>query len=533
MRTAVLYNFLIEANIMASMAIVLMVILRQWLRKPLGNQALMFGWLLVTLRLLLPLSIGNPIIHTIRSPFADDPAIRPIAGQVKVRLSDLVSSLSQQAGGNVQTTLRSVRNDMDNGMLSINLFKLYLLGAAIVLGVMVYRNIRFRHALQKSKVGSLSGEALESYRGLCQEMKLKPVPVFFVDPLPAASLVGLIKTYIALPLDVSKEEMPLVLLHELCHLKHRDNLFGLLRLFTCVIHWFNPLVWLYAAMSRTDMELRCDDSVTKKMNEAQRQAYAGVLVKIAAKKQTPALSVLATGMTMTGKRLKNRVQDILSGEKTIAFLKVSFMALASILLIAAFSTSELPENFFGFNQNKDMYLGSYTVAHLKGTQNIGSGDALEAYAKDIAAIIGAQGKVVETELPNPYNYWRFIALTFDSGDVVECEIGRSGIVRYTSIVTAGPRWNPDGELSKINYEKDLEAQDTARKALKALLEQINPGQTDLYDDLVFQNSWSYEGSDFVHFWALDKSGNMDDYFTLEIKKDGTVRLVYFTLGGNG
>lgn len=60
MRTAILYNFLLEANLMASIAIILMLILRKTLRKPLGNTALSFGWLLIAIRLLFPLSLPTP-----------------------------------------------------------------------------------------------------------------------------------------------------------------------------------------------------------------------------------------------------------------------------------------------------------------------------------------------------------------------------------------------------------------------------------------------------------------------------------------
>ena len=87
MRTALIYNFLIEANVMASIAILLMIVLRKFLRRQMGNSAICFGWLLVAVRLLLPVTLPNPWIAFIRSPFAQDAAIRPIAGQVKVRLS--------------------------------------------------------------------------------------------------------------------------------------------------------------------------------------------------------------------------------------------------------------------------------------------------------------------------------------------------------------------------------------------------------------------------------------------------------------
>ena len=95
MRTATVYNFLIEANIMASLAILLMIPIRKFLRPRLGSRALCFAWLLVAVRLLCPLALPNPWISEIKSPYNFDPtAIRPIAGQVKVRLQDALSDLA-------------------------------------------------------------------------------------------------------------------------------------------------------------------------------------------------------------------------------------------------------------------------------------------------------------------------------------------------------------------------------------------------------------------------------------------------------
>ena len=42
MRSALIYNYLIEANIMASIAILLMIPLRKLFRKQLGNSAICF-----------------------------------------------------------------------------------------------------------------------------------------------------------------------------------------------------------------------------------------------------------------------------------------------------------------------------------------------------------------------------------------------------------------------------------------------------------------------------------------------------------
>ena len=348
MRTALLYNFLIEANIMASIAILLMAALRKLLRRPLGNTALCFGWLLIAARLLLPLSLPNPLINAIRSPFAMDAAIRPIAGQVKVRLSDAVTDLAlnlwNRPGGAMRalsSRVFALEASLDNASLSIRLAHLYVLGVLAVIVWYAVSNARFRHRLRAGRIEPISGRLLEQYRALCAARGVKPVPVCFTDPLPSACLVGVFRPYIALPLTAVPQDVIHVLTHEVCHLKNRDPWWGLLRLACCALHWFNPLVWMAAAMSRTDSELRCDDRVTAPMNRKERQAYANVLVLAAARRNAPGLGVLATGMTMTSRRLRTRVTSVLRGGKPLRALAVAFALTASVCLFGAFATGEM------------------------------------------------------------------------------------------------------------------------------------------------------------------------------------------------
>jgi len=133
MRTATIYNFLIEANIMAGLAILLMLIVRKFFRKYLGSRVICFAWLLVSIRLLCPLALPNPMIHEIRSPFAPDKAIRPIAGQVQVRVSDALSDAyiwSYRNSGpaqesSVTQTLKSLDSSLSRGILARELMKIY------------------------------------------------------------------------------------------------------------------------------------------------------------------------------------------------------------------------------------------------------------------------------------------------------------------------------------------------------------------------------------------------------------------------
>ena len=148
MRTALIYNFLIEANIMASIAIVLMMAIRKFLRRQVGNSAICFGWLLVAARLLLPVTLPNPWIAFIRSPGAQDAAIRPIAGQVKVRVMDALNDLARNLWDSNHIPLGNQVEDLAIGVeyatVSITLAQVYLLGVIAVLLWFAFSNVRFR-----------------------------------------------------------------------------------------------------------------------------------------------------------------------------------------------------------------------------------------------------------------------------------------------------------------------------------------------------------------------------------------------------
>ena len=347
MRKAVIYNYLLEATIIASIAIVLMLILRRLLRKQLGSRVIAFAWLLVAIRLLCPLSLPNPAINEIRSPFATDEAMRPISGQVYVRFSDFVSDLDRlyyrydlPEDSLFVQAVDTMNHAVYTGDFATVAMWVWLVGACGVAGWFLYRNIRFRHMLRAGRVEALTGKVEMEYHQLCVKRKVNPLPVFYTDPLPSACLVGVFQPYIALPLTSKPNETIHVLEHEICHYKGWDHVWGLVRLLCCVIHWFNPLVWLAASLSMTDCELACDERVTKGMDEDRRKEYASVLVLAAARRNAPGLPVLATGMTMTGKRLRERVRSIMQNKQAVKWLAIGFAILASVLLVFAFATSE-------------------------------------------------------------------------------------------------------------------------------------------------------------------------------------------------
>jgi beta-lactamase regulating signal transducer with metallopeptidase domain len=75
---------------------------------------------------------------------------------------------------------------------------------------------------------------------------------------------GWLKPVILLPDEYetwSRERLEVVLLHELSHIRRMDIVPHVLSEMARVIYWFNPLVWLAAALLRSEAERATDDRV--------------------------------------------------------------------------------------------------------------------------------------------------------------------------------------------------------------------------------------------------------------------------------
>ena len=538
MRSAFVYNFLIEANIMASIAIILMIPLRKFFRKQLGNSAICFGWLLVAIRLLCPLSLVNPLIHEIRSPFAADAAIRPIAGQIKVRISDALEGLSNVFWRADNQPAYEVTNrlqvGMENASTSITLAKIWLIGVLLVIAWFLFSNIRFRMRLRADRIEPISGELQDQFEALCKQRGIKPIPVYFTDPLPSACLVGVFRPYIALPLSAAPQDVIHVLTHEICHVKNRDHIWGSLRLLCCAIHWFNPLVWIAASMSRTDSELRCDDRVTQPMNQEERKSYASVLVLAAARRNAPGLGVLATGMTMTGKRLKTRVATVMQNRKPLRWLTVTFAILSSMCLIGAFATSETKEQL---EMGVGWPVDEHTLAEaLSSNRHINNENDAIVYTRELCERYWAgDTEVVYTAGQNDDHSW-YVLVNSEAGDGTYFELFFLPNGSVGSLLQRIPddRWVTDGQYVESQV-LSADALNEVRAWAAEQIEFINPGISNLIRELNINYVRDVGDAKYVYLHADPQDSHYDyglNFFVL-ISNDHTMTLLEYGMVGNG
>lgn len=136
------------------------------------------------------------------------------------------------------------------------------------------------------------------------------------------------------------------LLHELAHVQRRDTISALISRIACVLHWYNPLVWLAAARARNLQERACDDAVLRA--GATASDYAQFLLEVATH-MSGADRPARTAIGMAHSSLRARIVAILDPRATRAqpgrapVLASCGMLLAITLLLGMASVETVPQ----------------------------------------------------------------------------------------------------------------------------------------------------------------------------------------------
>ncbi len=126
------------------------------------------------------------------------------------------------------------------------------------------------------------------------------------------------------------ERLRHVVIHEIVHKKHGDSFWALLRTVLVTVYWFHPLVWVAAVCSKRDCELACDEGAIALLGEEERISYGETLLSIITRKgRVSDLVCTATTMTGSGKSVKERIQFIVKEPK------VFYAAVAGVLCLIA------------------------------------------------------------------------------------------------------------------------------------------------------------------------------------------------------
>lgn len=361
-----------EVLLTSSVLILAVIILRLVFRSKVSRRLIYSAWLLVALRLLIPIQFGQldfsvlsqaePVTEVIT-----DIAQKPVSGPSREEVyndtlhdyisqgqpvfipevQEQVESEIQQSGRpavdvydevlesvkpetvilpEVNRQIETVVNETISPTIGQIALVVWIAGMTAMAGWFVGVNLSFRKNLRRSATALPDAECMP--------------PVKVSAAIASPCVFGLLRPVIYLTPNCVEDPRVRrhVLTHELTHLRHGDHIWAWVRCICLCVYWFNPLVWVAASLSKRDCELACDEAALKILGEDERLAYGKTLVDMVSSVPAPGqLLETATAMHETKKQLKERVKCIVKQPKVFLTAAITLLLVLTIVTGCTFS----------------------------------------------------------------------------------------------------------------------------------------------------------------------------------------------------
>lgn len=294
------FLYLANQSITAGYLILAVLLLRLLLRR-VPKDLLLWLWVPVGLRLILPVSLRSALSLIPRAkPIPMDIAYSP-APAIDSGIPVIDRAVNPVITENLTPVVTASVNPMQI-VLAIAA-NLWLAGMVVML---LYAAVSYYRLSRKCAVSMhLQGK------------------LYLCDNIHTPFVLGIINPKIYLPSDMAPENQSYVLKHEAAHLSHRDHWWKPLGFLLLCVYWFQPLVWIAYFLFCRDLEMACDERAVAGMGEGERKAYSYALLSCAAPRHTIAMCPVAFGENSVKSRIKN----------VLRFKKAGFWVIAGVLVI--------------------------------------------------------------------------------------------------------------------------------------------------------------------------------------------------------
>lgn len=327
---------LLELSLAGSLLAAVLTVLRPLLRGRVSRRASYYIWLLVLLRLCVPLGFNLPVpvpaeVSAPVPPAAVQPApvsTPDLSGPApESEVPDAPPEAQPPQAIEAIAPEQPVITPGQEGQLSIAprassaLHPLrdpafwalvWWLGALTGIGWFALGYLRVYERVRRSAAAA-SPEAQAVLRELDPKGRVRLVESLAVGtPL----LLGVIHPLVALPAGVTDpDRLRDILSHELTHVRRKDLLVKWFAAVVTSFHWFNPVMLLVRREIGRCCELACDEAVVKGLTAPERRRYGETLLALAARAPR-GLGSLAVTLCEEKKQLKERLYCIVKYKKS-------------------------------------------------------------------------------------------------------------------------------------------------------------------------------------------------------------------------
>ncbi|ACL20899.1 peptidase M56 BlaR1 [Desulfitobacterium hafniense DCB-2] len=287
-----------------------------------------YAWLIIVIGLIIPFrpQFDNPFVKIIPTETAT-PTIQ-------------IGNRTQIAGP-VESALSS--SDVSHILLSW-----WQIAAAVwlagMIAFLVYHTVKHYRFMKMTKrwCETITDEQILSlFQNLKAELGIsKQINLDQCLSIGTPMLIGFFQPKILLPTTkFPKNELRLILNHELVHYKRKDLWYRCLVLSAKAIHWFNPLVYLMAKAIDAVCEMSCDAEVVHSIDADMRQQYSEAIIGVV-QYQSKVKTALSTSFYGGKKGMKERISSIMdAGKKRVGVIIACAILLLTLSTGVAFAVS--------------------------------------------------------------------------------------------------------------------------------------------------------------------------------------------------
>lgn len=324
--------------ISSSVLILIVICMRYFLKGKISARLQYALWLIVAIRLLIPFSFGNSILSvenitdkfssTVKENYQETTAQEEyIYNEQFVEEPIAGSNMQTHEENNTTTYIPSESKISSNNFL----FLVWMIGVVFTATIFAVTNIVFGIKNKKSRN--------QIYVNWCK------IPVCVSEEVETPCLAGLFSPVIYITKEVAEHSTLLrhTVTHEMMHYKQGDSLWALVRCVCLALHWYNPLVWWAAILSKKDAEFSCDEATIRALGEDERKEYGKTLIQLSSKEKYN-LFLNATAMTSGKKSIKERIIFIAKKPKAKWYALIVCILLSCVAVGCTFTQGETRDN---------------------------------------------------------------------------------------------------------------------------------------------------------------------------------------------
>lgn len=353
-------DILIEVSLYSAVITAFMLLFRAVFKKRISPKVQYAMWLLLVLRLMLPVTIESgfhienilpkrpaPVVQQesvfeIESPVIDAaPVIIQPATDVQIDNTwtpeESSSAIPQKMPESAPSAVPEEIEPAHDINWRLVAFWVWAAGAMIFSIWMMIVKLRFYEDMQQG-ITSVSPKVYAIYDECCAALNVKPLTMWAVDRAISPGIAFFTYPVLLLPasMDGDEDKLRYAFLHELTHKKRYDHYMTALLNVLRILYWFNPAVHIGFAEMRADMETACDADVIAFVGKEQKRGYLTAILELFSYATRPQL-----GMSQASSRrmAKRRMKGTFMRERTTFLGRAAALMLAVIMLVGCFTTA--------------------------------------------------------------------------------------------------------------------------------------------------------------------------------------------------